>query len=128
VGALPSFPCDPGSLTYTYFLFPGTYLSCDSVKEIKDTAHLLPPAFHGEYIALLSEPGVPPHKLHLKVGAICSVMRNLCIKKSLVKNVRVRVAALHRHIVRVEFLRDQSIPIDDRFFYLPRISFEFQPR
>ena len=98
------------------------------MKEIKDTAHHLPPALHGEYIALLSEPGVPPHKLHLKVGAICSVMRNLCIEKGLVKNVRVRVAELHRHIVRVELLRDQSISIDDRFFYLPRISFEFQPR
>jgi hypothetical protein len=95
------------------------------VKEIKDTAHRLPPALHGEYIALLSEPGVPPHKLHLKVGAICNVMRNLYIEKGLVKNVRVRVAALYRHIVRVEFLRDQSIPIDDRFFYLSRISFEF---
>ena len=125
MGALPLFPCDPGSLTHTYFLFSGTYLSCDSVKEIKDTAHRLLPALHGEYIALLSEPGVPPHKLYLKVGAICSVMRNLCTKKGLVKNVRVRVAVFYRHIVRVEFLRDQSIPIDDRFFYLPRISFEF---
>jgi hypothetical protein len=95
------------------------------VKEIKDTAYHLPPVLYGEYIALLSEPGVPPHKLHLQVGAICSVMRNLCIEKGLVKNIRIRVVELHRHIVRVELLRDQSILIDDRFFYFPRINFDF---
>jgi hypothetical protein len=55
-------------------------------------------------------------------------MRNPCIEKGLVKNVRVRVAELHHHIVRVELLRDQSTSIDGRFFYLPRISFDFQPR
>jgi ATP-dependent DNA helicase PIF1 len=123
-----TFSCDFLLSHLRTLTFSETYLSCDSVKEIKDTAYRLPPALHGEYIALLSEPGVPPHKLRLKVGAICSVMRNLCIEKGLVKNVRVRVAELHRHIVRVELLRDQSIPIDDRFFYLPRISFDFQPR
>jgi hypothetical protein len=106
VDALPLFPCDPGLLTHTYFLFSGTYLSCDSVKKIKDTAYRLPSTLHGKYIVLLSEPGISPHKLHLKVGAICSVMRNLYIEKGLVKNVRVRVTAFYRHIVRVEFLRD----------------------
>jgi hypothetical protein len=55
-------------------------------------------------------------------------MRNLCIEKGLVKNVRVRVTELYRHIVRVELLRDQPTSIDDRFFYLPRISFDFQSR
>ena len=116
---MPSFPRDRGLLPLE------THLSCDSVKEIRDVVYYLPFTFYNNYFTLLSEPGVPPHKLYLKVGAICSVMRNLCTKKGLVKNVRVRVAVFYRHIVRVEFLRDQSIPIDDRFFYLPRISFEF---
>jgi hypothetical protein len=119
---LPSFPRDRGLLPLE------THLSCDSVKEIRNTAHHLPPTLHGKYIALLSEPGVPPHKLHLKVGTIYSVICNPYIEKGLVKNVRVRVAELHRHIVRVELLRDQSTSIDGRFFYLPRISFDFQPR
>jgi hypothetical protein len=52
-------------------------------------------------------------------------MRNLCIEKGLVKNVRVRVTEFHRHIVRVKLLRNQSTSIDDRFFYLSRISFDF---
>jgi hypothetical protein len=41
-------------------------------------------------------------------------MRNLCIEKGLVKNVRVRVAELHRHIVRAELLPTQSIDINRR--------------
>jgi len=90
-----TFSCDFLLSHLRTLTFSETYLSCDSVKEIKDTAYRLPPALHGEYIALLSEPGVPPHKLRLKVGAICSVMRNLCIEKGLVKKVRVRVAELY---------------------------------
>jgi hypothetical protein len=77
---------------------------------------------------MLSEPGIPPHELHLKVGAVCGIMRNLSVEKGLVKSVRVRVVALHRYIVRVELLRDQSASLDDRFFYLPRVNFDFQPR
>jgi hypothetical protein len=109
-------------------LFPETYLSCNSVKEIRDAAHHLPPTLRSDYLAMLSEPGVPPHELYLKVGSICSVMRYLCIEKGLVKNIHVRVVELHRHIVRVDLLRDQSTSIVDRLFYLPRISFEFHPR
>jgi hypothetical protein len=90
--------------------------------------HHFPPALYSEYLAMLSEPGVPPHELHLKVGATCSIMRNLCIEKGLVKNVRAQVVELHRYIVRVELLLDQSVSNDDRFFCLPRISFNFQPR
>jgi hypothetical protein len=123
VGSLLSF-----LRNYGFSLSPETYLSCNSVKEIRDVAYYLPLTFHGKYLVILSEPGVFPHKLYLKVSSICSVMRNLCIEKGLVKNVRVRVAELHRHILRVELLRNQSTSIDDRFFYLSRISFDFQPQ
>lgn len=77
---------------------------------------------------MLSEPGISPHELHLKVDAVCSVMRNLSVEKGLVKNVRVRVVELYRHIVLVELLRDRSASVDDRFFYLPRVNSDFQPR
>jgi len=77
---------------------------------------------------MLSELGIPPHELHLKIGAVCSITRNLSVEKGLVKNVRVQVVELHRHIMRIELLRDQSAAVDDRFFYLPRVNFDFQPR
>ena len=96
------------------------------MKEVEDPADQLPSAVESDYLAMLNEPGVPPHKLRLKVGTICSIMRNLSIEKGLVKNARVRILELYRHIVRVELLLSAS-PTEDRSFYLPRISFGFHP-
>jgi hypothetical protein len=93
------------------------YLSCDLVKEIDSSTQQLPSSIHADYLAILTEPGVPQHKLHLKVSSLCSIMRNMCIEKGLVKNVRVRIMELHRHIVRVELLNDRS-SITNCLFYL----------
>lgn len=66
------------------------------MKEVEDPTDQLPSAVESDYLAMLNEPGVPPHKLQLKVGTICSIMRNLSIEKGLVKNARVRILELHR--------------------------------
>jgi hypothetical protein len=54
---------------------------------------------HGDvlanYLGMLYEPGIPAHKLRLKVGAICTIARNLSIENGLVKNARVIVEQLH---------------------------------
>ena len=54
-----------------------TYFSYDVVKEDGDR----PIRLHGDvlqdYLATLFEPGIPPHQLRLKVGAICTIQRNL---------------------------------------------------
>lgn len=80
-----------------------TYLSYIHIKEAKDPTNQLPSAVESDYLTMLNEPGVPPHKLQLNVGTICSVMRNLSIEKGLVKNARVRILELHRHVVRWNF-------------------------
>ena len=99
------------------------------MKEVEDPDEQLPSAVESDYLAMLNEPGVPPHQLHLKTGAICCVLRNLCIEKGLVKNARVRITELRRHIVRVELLRTTPSSDDsDCSFYLPRINFDFQPQ
>ena len=103
-----------------------TYLSCDRVKEVEDPSERLPSAVESDYLTMLNEPGVPPHRLCLKVGSICSIMRNLSVEKGLVKNARVRIVQLGRYILQVEVLRDRS-SVEDRCFYIPRISFDFQP-
>jgi hypothetical protein len=38
---------------------------------------------------MLYKPSIPPYKLELKVGAICTIQRNLSTEKGLVKNARV---------------------------------------
>jgi hypothetical protein len=114
--------CLPGTADKVFTIIPlrlqltlstETYLSCDSVKEVKDTVHHFPPALYSKYLAILSEPGVLLYKLHLKVGTIYSIICNLYIEKGLVKNVRIQVVELHRYIVRVELLYNQSVSNDN---------------
>src|ERR1700712_6006614 len=104
----------------------GVYWSYDTVKEGSV------PSLHGDvladYLAMLAEPGIPPHRLCLKVGAICTVMRNLSLEKGLVKNTRVIIQQLQRYsvVVRVLSLNPalQTAPVT---IPVSRITFEFNP-
>jgi hypothetical protein len=77
---------------------------------------------------MLNEPSIPPHKLKLKVGAICTIQRNLSTEKGLVKNARVIIRELNRYSIKVAVLpRPQAINQDMQEFPLSRIRFEFNP-
>ncbi|KAH6982409.1 hypothetical protein EDB80DRAFT_529380, partial [Ilyonectria destructans] len=93
-----------------------------------DPDQRLPSAIISDYLSMLDEPGVPPHELHLKEGAVCALMRNLFIDKGLVKNARIRILHLGRRLIYIQVLRTPTIRREDVEFYLPRISFDFQPR
>jgi len=80
-----------------------------------------------DFLALASQPGVPPHALRLKVGCLCSIMRNLSIDDGLVKNARVIVTRLIRFTVEVKTLPSVVNNFTSQLFCLPRINFEFQP-
>ncbi|KAF6514101.1 hypothetical protein HZS61_006357 [Fusarium oxysporum f. sp. conglutinans] len=104
-------------------------LSSNRIKEMETRTNALPSALEFDYLALLDEPGVPAHRLCLKPNAICSIMRNLDIDKGLVKNSRVRVMRIGRHVVDIQLLRAAAAELDDHtYFSLPRITFDFQPR
>jgi hypothetical protein len=81
-----------------------TYFSYDVVKEDSDC----PIQLHGDvlqdYLSTLFEPSIPPHQLHLKVGAICTIQRNLSTERGLVKNARVIIRQLNRHSIKVAVL------------------------
>ncbi|KAG2737844.1 hypothetical protein P692DRAFT_20760702 [Suillus brevipes Sb2] len=70
---------------------------------------------------MLTAPGVPPHRLDLKVNCICAIQRNLSVEKGLVRNARVRVTALHRRFVEVQLLNNLE------HHCIPRITFSFRP-
>jgi hypothetical protein len=57
-------------------------------------------------------------------------MRNLSIEKGLVKNARVQVIRLLTHVVEVQLLQQNPARSEAEIptFFLPRITFEFQPR
>ena len=93
------------------------------------------PNLHGDiltdYLGMLHEPGIPAHKLRLKVGAICTVARNLSIKDGLVKNARVIIEQLHQYSVVVRLLPFQASVLRSnrcRTFPFSRINFEFNPQ
>jgi len=104
------------------------YFSYDVVKE--DSEH--PIQLHGDvlqdYLGMLFEPGIPPHQLELKVGAICTIQRNLSTEKGLVKNARVIICQLNRHSIKVAVLPRPNTTLKDLQEYpLSKINFEFNP-
>ena len=106
----------------------GTYYSQDCIKE----GNHYPLNLHGDvlqdYLAMLHELGIPPHKLDLKVGAICTIQRNLSTEKGLVKNARVIIQELNRYSIKVGVLpRPHAVNQDIQGFPLSRINFEFNP-
>lgn len=78
-----------------------TYFSSDSVEEddgnTVDTVVSDP-----EFLNALNEPGIPPHELVLKVGAICRFTRNFDASRGLTKNTRVIIRALYKYTVEIE--------------------------
>jgi hypothetical protein len=57
-----------------------------------------------DFINSLREPGVPPHTLSLKVGAVCRLTRNFDASRGLTKNTRVIIRRLFRYSVEIETL------------------------
>jgi PIF1-like helicase len=98
-----------------------TYSSYDSLKENDGLNEEISLSMK-EYLLLFSESGVPPSTLKLKIGVICSIMRNLSLQNGLVKNARVRILEFKSNSIKVCLLNEPAV-----HFWLPRITFEFQP-
>ncbi|KAH9984950.1 hypothetical protein BJV77DRAFT_952192 [Russula vinacea] len=99
------------------------FYSADSIKEDSEAPDddLSP-----DYLSLQTHNGVPPHLLRVKTGCICSIMRNLSVRKGLVKNARVIVTSVHRHFVQVQVISNRDGTLR-AIHYIPRIRFEFNP-
>ena len=57
-----------------------------------------------EFLNTLTPTGLPPHKLHLKVGAVVMLIRNLNGKLGLMNGTRMIVRHMHNHYLDVEVI------------------------
>jgi hypothetical protein len=80
-----------------------------------------------DFLAQITSRNAPDHELHLKVGAVCSIMRNLSSAKGLVKNQHVVVVGTKAkaRYIEVKLLNRGHRP--DVTHCIPRINFDFRP-
>jgi hypothetical protein len=78
-----------------------------------------------DFLAQITSNDAPNHELHLKVGVVCSIMRNLSSAKGLVKNQRVVVVRINARYIEVRLLNRGHRP--DVTHCIPRIMFDFRP-
>ena len=92
--------------------------SVDTAKENDEHPNMLPPELlHG-----LHPPGMPPHCLHLKVGGIYMLLRNMNIKLGLCNGARFVLLNCSNPFVLKCQLIPQNQTDEPTVFFLPRIN------
>lgn len=101
---------------------PHELLSWDTLDLVDDPFGYIQRMITDQVMNDTNDPGsCPPHKLTLKVGDICILMRAVCKEEKFATNTRVRIAGVKRNTVRV-----QSLFETDKFFTLPRFVFKIK--
>ncbi|CAF1817062.1 unnamed protein product, partial [Brassica napus] len=85
------------------------YLSSDSFGIIDTDSENNETLYPVEYLNSLSFPGLPAHKLTLKVGAPFMLLRNLNQKKGLCNGTRLIVTYLGERVIRGEIVTGSHI-------------------
>src|SRR5882762_8436019 len=99
-----------------------TYFSTDTMMEAhQDDKQYIADNISLDILTSINHAGVPPHKLHLKVGSLCCMLHNLSIEHGLVKNARVEIIALQQRTVDVKVIGREAVHC------IPQINFNFHP-
>ncbi len=77
-----------------------------------------------EVLHTFTAPGVPQHRLIIKAGCVCILMRNLSFADGLVNGAKVVIRNATNRIVEADLLREGFAP---KRVSIPRILFKFQP-
>jgi ATP-dependent DNA helicase PIF1 len=96
------------------------YYATDSLQE-SDDAGLACPQSVLDYYAEHALPGIPPHRLQIKINGVYRLMRNLSIDHGLVRNVRVVVVDAGDRLIIVRILQGMNSLSDN--ILIPRIPF-----
>lgn len=88
------------------------YYSCDKVEN--ETF-----AFPIDFLNQLNISGLPPHELHLKIGSIVMLLRNLNPSKGLMNGTRMKIIQMMDKVIKVEILTGSNI---GTHHFIPRIK------
>lgn len=106
----------PGDEKVSYSIDKATLSGIDKSDAREEEATLRYP---DEYLHSLTPPGMPPHKLKLKVGCIVMLIRNLCIADGLCNGTRLLVLKIQNRLLSVQIITgDQKGTVVD----IPRIQ------
>ena len=105
------------TLVRTYKLQAHTSNSADTVD--LDEANHLETHLAADFLNVQMEPGVPPHKVRLVIGALYELMRNMNPAERLMNHTTVVLESVHDKHVVVKTLEGRSYPI-------PRICFRWR--
>jgi hypothetical protein len=75
-----------------------SYYSIDSLRSDNPIDPNL--SYPSEFLNSIEPNGFPPHQLHLKVGSIVMLIRNLNVKGGLCNGTRLRIKELRNHCIR----------------------------
>nr|XP_018911732.1 PREDICTED: uncharacterized protein LOC109040297 [Bemisia tabaci] len=90
--------CINDAIIQRYHGQESVYSSIDTVCEQDDAVH-----YPTEFLNSIIAPGLPPHKLKLKLGAPIMLLRNLNAPK-LCNGTRLRIKALHKYLIEAIIL------------------------
>ena len=97
--------------------FPGetkTYLSADSVQCIKQQT-----LYPTEFLNSITESGLPPHKLSLKIHQPVILLRNIAQSDGLCNGTKLIIKAMHKHFLDVEIALGKH---KGKRFFIPKLS------
>jgi len=95
-----------------------TYASSNQFKDVDDPHGILASILTEDACMFYRQNGVPDHRITLKRGDICFVMRTLNRKEKLANNTRVVIVELYDRIIKVATIEEYP-----RNFVIPRIRF-----
>jgi hypothetical protein len=72
-------------------------LASNIIDEVDDPHGIISSMLNDNTLSYWDKPGVPAHKLELKVGDICFLLRTLSKKNQLSRNTRVKIHSISRY-------------------------------
>ncbi|XP_076928486.1 uncharacterized protein LOC143592460 [Bidens hawaiensis] len=119
-------------------MFPGDskeYLSSDSICHDEHINDAIDPSLYSpDVLNGLKIPGLPHHKLALKVGVPVMLLRNINQKEGFCNGTRLKVVSLGKHVIEVEVIAGSNLgtrTLVHRIALTPsdkKIPFKFQRR